>query len=594
MPIRKTNTIIIFLLFAVFKSVFADHPKRTYELYEPTITQHYIYKASEEPGRFAYNHCASIEYFDGLFYAVWQANYKNVEGFPGRKIWLATSRDGKTWSEPIHFVGKGAHNPIIPSVERREMQSQPNLLNYKGKELWCSWCIRGFEGQSGTYLSVLKSGSDKWRNRKIMNTHQIGKWNTYAYPSQNMAMLESGRVLMPVTFDTLKTIEGVRYPVMFNGFLYSDDDGHTWKASNPVTLPDNITGQWEPCVHQQADGKVRYFARNFCENLEKPDRWLLTCLGTGVNKGQTLRFDPDAHYSHIETANTRMHCIPITGNRWVLIHHDVYVENRSYESRYGGALFFSRTGEDDFVAGPSFTLEDTVTAYPQGIEHNGKLYIAYTRGGIYKPRSLMAACVDPLPDEDKFYIWPRDKEVIKLERVPGKKGFTRTNPGYVYKRPYLKKMGSKNVVVFEERGSAGLEIDPVDFHKGQKLHFSFDYYIDKVQNIGNLIFCTFGDQVPIRIGVPSGRDDKLYVWCKDQWQQAGSVKHKQWSSISIVFGPEYFTVKSSSGEEKKFPNPICPPNRRLYLGDGYEIDAFESNRDSVFYIDIDSVNTKVM
>lgn len=590
---KRFGMFLCFLIFSTGCSVLGIYPARNYELYEPEITHTIVYEGILKENHFAYNHCVSIEHFDGKFYAVWQANYKNVEGFPGRKIYLSTSQNGKRWTEPVHFVGDGAINPVIPSVERSEMQSQPNLLNYKDRELWCSWCIRGFDGQAGTYVSVLKAGTEKWENRKVMDTHVIDGMKTYAYPSQNMALLKSGRVLMPVTFDTLKTIEGIRYPIMYNGFLYSDDDGHTWKASNAITLPDNITGQWEPCVHQQADGKVRMFSRNFCELSVNPDRWLLTCLGTGVEKWQRLRFDPDAHYSYVETANTRMHCIPISGGRWVLMHHDVYVENRGYASRYGGALFFSRTGEDDFVAGPTFTLEDTVTAYPQGVEHNGKLYVAYTRGDIYDPRSIIVAEVNPLPEAHQFYLWPRDKEVIELDYSRSKKRWVRTNEDYVYQRPYLKKFENKQVVVFGERGSAGIEIDPVDFNAGQKLELGMNVYIEKVQDIGNLILCSFGDQIPIRIGIPSARKDTLYAWGADQWQQVGPIKENEWNEIRIVFGKNQFEIRCNDQPQQSFGNPITAPNRRLFLGDGYEVDVFESNRGSVFYVDLDSIQTRV-
>jgi hypothetical protein len=525
----------------------------------------------------------------------------NKEGFPGRKIYLSTSDDAKSWSAPSHFVGKDAVNPIIPfdqPGEKEEMQSQPNLLNLDDQELWCIWSIRGFtdsKKNAGTYLSTLQPGSSRWVNKRIWTESIIDGMRAYAYPSQNPVLLNSGRVIVPVTFDTGVNVKNARYPIMYNAFLYTDDAGETWQCSNMISTPHNLTGQWEPCAHQQADGKVRAFFRNFSSKVVKPDQWLQTTVGRGVNKGEKLVFEPDVKYSFMETANTRMHTIKLSGGRYCLFHHDIYTEARSYGSRFNGAVFFSPTGEDDFVAACGFSEKNQVVAYPQGIEHDKKIYVAYTLGGINVPRSILVAVMDS-PDADGLYIYPRDKDVLRADDLTPVRSdpynYNKRVRDYDYIRPCRDEKDGRNVVVFKQRGTAGVEIQPVRFEKGEKLTVSFDVKIESLQEVGNLIICSFGDQIPIRIGMPSGRAGQLYAYSREQWQRAGDSEIGKWNSLEITFESEVFAIRINNSQSTSFENTIKNPSRRLYLGDGYELDEFESNRGSKFIIDIDSFRTK--
>jgi hypothetical protein len=599
---RYFNLIIMILCMMNSLSVIADELSviTDYQVYEPQIQRQMVYEGQYGQGTFAYNHCASIEYFNDEFYVVWQANYENMEGWPGRQIYLSKSKDIITWSAPVHFVGEGSVNPIIPSVEKSEMQSQPNLMKYSEDELWCIWSIRGFpedKDNAGTYLSRLKKGQNRWTNERIWLTSEIEGRRAYAYPSQNPVMLSSGRVIVPVTFDTSQTLKSARYPVMYNAFLYTDDGGKNWQCSNFISTPHNLTGQWEPCAHQQADGKVRGFYRNFSSLKLDSDKWLQTSVATGVEKGQPLTFDPDPEYSFIETANTRMHCIKLASGRYTLFHHDIYTESRGYHSRFNGALFFSRTGEDDFVAAAGFSKAGEIVAYPQGVEVDGNIYVAYTLGGINVPRSILVAKI-PSPLSNTRYIWPRDKDVVgpeDLELIKEKPyNWEKRNRQYQFTKPYKDVSGGKDVLVFKERGTAGVEIDPVRFDKDQSLVLSMDVKINKLQEVGNLILCSFGDQIPIRVGMPSGRPGLLYAYSDEQWQKVGSFEINKWNHLEICYNPDTFEISINHENPVEFGNPLRNPNRRLYLGDGYEIDEFESNRDSEFLVDLSSFTTKIV
>ena len=68
-------------------------PWRHYEVYEPQVESGYIYNGAE--GRFKYNHCATIAWFEDRWFAFWNANTVSREGEPAQRVVVATSRDFK-------------------------------------------------------------------------------------------------------------------------------------------------------------------------------------------------------------------------------------------------------------------------------------------------------------------------------------------------------------------------------------------------------------------------------------------------------------------------------------------------------------------
>lgn len=576
---------------------------RQYSFYDPEISHQMIYEGKlTGDGETAYNHCASLAYFNGQFYCVWDSHKTNYEGRDGQKILLSISEDFIHWTHPVNFVGPGyAENPLITPQYR---QWQPNLINYMDKELWCLWYLCS---EPGVYLTTLSAQKDaKWVNRKLFDTFTIpaDDPSTYAgevtsgFPSQNPFILSSGRVVAPLTLNggVIQEYSRYNYKPRWNAVLYTDDHGKTWEMSGLTSNPIDMNGMWEPFVHEQADGKLRMFMRNRTKAHMDPKERMLTTTGVGVEKGSEIIFDPDVQYSGVETLNTRMQVLKLTSGRYAMIMHDVYTKERAYHARLNAALHFSRTGKNDFVAGPGFNRKGTVAMYPQGIEHDGKIYVAYTLGDYgynhSEPLSIEGAIVDPAPAPDKFYIWPREKDVVNLEYSREKEYWMRKNK-YVYQRPQLTQRDGKKVISFSQRGTAGVEIDPVDFSKGQRLTVKFDFTIDKLQSLGNLILCSFGDVEPIRIGMPANRKGFLYVQEKTGFRPVGKVNLNTWTEIEITFTADYFTVAVNGNPPRRFVNPIVHPRPRLYLGDGYEVDYHESNRGSEFVISLDDFTTCV-
>jgi hypothetical protein len=555
-------------------------------------------------GNNQYNHCPSVEYFQGKFYAVWNTNDVQYESGYGQTVVCSTSNNFVNWSTPIHFVGSegNAINPI-ENTNGLFKQWQPNLLNYNDQELWCFWYNQDFEdsGMVGLYLSSLAMGATQWSNREIIHRATCEGYACTPFSGQNPVLLSSGRVLVPVTFTASgDTLSWNRHP-RFNAIAFSDDGGQNWGISNLVTSPENISTQWEFHVFEQYDSKIRAFYVNRTYSgfpVPIPTKRMLTCTGTGVGLGAPVLLEPDAHYSHVETVRNRMQTIQLSSGRYCMFLCDVYDELSAYESRQNIALWFSRTGKDDFVAGPGIQPRNEVGSYPQGIEHDGKIYVVYTRGANGTNRAIQGACIDPAPNASSFYIWPRSKDLLEMEYVDGIA--VRTNPDYEYVQPYLTTLDGRNAITFEKRGTAGVEIDPVDFAAKECIKFSFDTKIGHIQDYFNLILCTFGDKLPIRIGVPGNRQGKLYADNGRGWQECGTLPLGEWETIEIVFAGDYFTVKVGNQGKRNFMNPVKNPNPRLYLGEGYESDiynagqaAIRNNDDSTFYIDVESIYSVV-
>jgi hypothetical protein len=581
---------------AALAACLAAMPVRTYELYEPTVRHVTIYEGRLEAGQYPYNHMPSVEFFDGKFHAAWGGNPRTIqEGQPGQILLLSTSDDFQQWTHPAHFVGAGAGNPVDGPEVR---QWQPNLLNYEGRELWCTWYSSTPEGdpeRDGTYLSTLGTGPGaKWVNRRIFHRIPIDGKPFVCFPSGNPVLLKSGRVLAPATL--YRREPGLKERIQWNVCLYTDDGGETWAYSNPIGQVDDYWAQWEPFFYEQADGTLRAFMRNHTRATPACTQWQLTCVGTGAKKGEPVVFDPDPEYSYIETANSRTQVFGARGGRYCMLHHDVWVDHRGYETRLNLGLFFSRTGADDYVAGPSFSRRNVISAYPQGIEHDGKIYVAYTTGPGSQARSIEGAIIDPSPVADQFYIWPREKDLLRMETrtdADGRKSVVRTNPDYRATRPAVVEEDGRDAILFERAGSAGVEIDPVDFAAGQSLTVSFEAKVRNVQERGNLILCSFGDRIPIRIGMPAHRVGTLYAYGAEEWKPVGPMEVGAWAKITLTFGQDTFSVRVGDGEAKTFRNPMAQTNPRLYLGDGYEVDYVRSNWESEFLIDLPSVNTQV-
>ena len=589
----------------------ATPPVRKYELYQPTVEHVTIHEGKLAPGHYAYNHMASVEWFDGRFHVVWGGNPSTFfEGRPGQfNVW-ATSPDFRQWTMPQQLAHIGATPlPVDPQV----VEWQPNLLNYRDEELWCIWYGKSRDPSlQGTYLSVLAKGAgNNWRHQRILTRHEVEGLRCIAFASQNPVLLASGRVLAPVTLYPDERYEkGEQFadargsPARFkrwNACLYSDDGGKTWKVSDVISMVDDAVAQWEPFFYEQSDGRIRAYMRNFTKGTPPATQWRLTTVGTGAALGTPVLFPHDPVYSFMETINERPQVLRLPGGRYCLIQHDAWTNHRDYRTRINVALNFSRTGADDFVAGPPVSRPGVISRYAQGVEHAGNLYVAYTLGpgeGGPGPElsGMEGAIVTPAPRADTYYVWPRRKELVAMTTTAdaaGKKAVHRTNPNARTAALRLSKSDRPRTLAFSGRASGGVDIDPLDFAKGDALELQFDAKVLRLQETGMLVLCSLGDRIPIRLGMPTNRPGRLYAYSRTQWEPVADFPVGQWHTVRLVVKAGEFLVGIDGGSPRTFPNPIVNPTPRVYLGDGFEVDYVASNAGSEFHVDLASLTTRV-
>ena len=572
-----------------------------YEFYEPQVKHVTIHEGKHAAGHYPYNHMASIEWFDGKFHCVWGAHAEtHKEGVPGQVNLWATTEDFSRWPAPQRLAHCGANAlPADPEC----VQWQPNLLNFKDKELWCVWSFNsGKEELDGLWLSKLRQGRSEWEHNRIARRQDVNGLSCSIFASQNPVLLKSGRVLAPVTLNYRDPkhdagkghAQGVTIR-RWNACFYSDDDGKSWKCSPPLSAIDEADAQWEPFFYEQSDGQIRYYARNFTRAVD-PLSWRYTTVGTGAKKDEPLLFPDDPVFSFMETANCRPQVFQLPCGRYCLLQQDAFVNHRDYRTRLNVALHFSRSGADDFVAATPVSRHNVISAYPQGVAHGNAIYMAYTVGDGRGPRGIEGAQISPLPDKEHRYLWPRSRETVVIREhlnADGQKEVYPYKPGERTELPVLKQAENRTVVRFGGRASAGVEIDRPDFESAQCLTIKFEARILRLQEKGMLILCSFGDRMPIRIGVPANRPNALYAYTRDQWRPVCDFAAGQWHNVKLTFRPETFLVGIDDAEPVGFPNPLNNPNPRLYLGDGFESEQHNSNAGSEFLIDLDSVQSEV-
>ena len=600
-PLSVAMTILTMISACATLAVSSRAQERRYQFYNPTVEHVSIHEGKVAPGHYAYNHMVAVEWFDGQFHAVWGGNAATFfEGKPGQfNVW-ATSPDFKRWSGPMQLSHVGnAPLPVDPKV----IEWQPNLLNYLDRQLWCVWFCRSEDPQlQGTYLSTLEKGAgDHWRHRKILNRREIDGLSCIAFVSQNPVLLASGRVLAPVTFYPVEKNHPGRFK-RWNACLYTDDGGLTWEVSDLLSMVDDLAAQWEPFFYEQHDGRIRALMRNFTNATPPSDQWRLTAVGTGAAKGSPVRFPRDPGYSFMETVNERSQVFRLPGGRFCLVQHDGFTNHRDYRTRINVALNFSRSGADDFVAATPISRPGVISRYPQGVAHDGKLYIGYTLGpgdGGPGPElsGMEGAIVSPAPRADTYYVWPRSKELIQMTvqaDAAGKKTVRRNNPGSRTARPQLATFEGRQAIEFRNRASAGVDIDTVNFETGGALELTFSARLKKLQDVGMAVLCSVGDRIPIRLGVPANRPGKLYAYTRNQWEPVGDFPPEQWHALRVVVDARSFTVAVNGQPPKTFPNPLVNPTPRVYLGDGFENDYVASNAGSEFAIDLGSIRSRAL
>lgn len=388
----------------------AEAPWRSYEVYQPTIERRVVCDAAGQ--RLKYNHDSSVAWFRDRWFCLWNANEPPIEGKPGQLNYQSTSPDGKTWSAAVAcFADSACSTNPVPCP--KGTQWQPNLIVVEG-ELWAVWSQNSRDEYNGTYLSRLATPAGRWTHQRLLFAGRpdvvLDGRTVRIFPTQNPCRLRSGRVLAPVTLigpvaaDVAPGVERWWDLEKRDSVLYTDDLGKTWACSPGAIQPGRSWAQWEPTVWETPDGKVLMFARNNdMRQASQGGPRATEMLLWSESRDQGATWTPHQPVP-LETVCSRMHVLPAGGDRFLMVHND-WPAGRFVDDRRNLALFFGRGSGIDFVAGPGISGDERAVMYPMLWVHDGTAMVSYSQG--LHERSIVVAKVTPLPDPQRYYLFPR-------------------------------------------------------------------------------------------------------------------------------------------------------------------------------------------
>jgi len=181
-------------------------------------------------------------------------------------IWSCYSTDnGKTWSKPVIAVDTPEYMDCDPNIVVCKDRVLVVATTRKARELiWTKFPY-----------SISRDNGRTWEPGDI-----IDHFHNYSSGKlQAATRLRSGRLLMPFCWDLILENKGAvikeqaeRNMISVSSVLYSDDDGHTWKAGGDLDISDvpgggGINGLDEICIAELPDGSVYALCRTGIDRL---------------------------------------------------------------------------------------------------------------------------------------------------------------------------------------------------------------------------------------------------------------------------------------------------------------------------------------
>jgi len=500
------------------------------EVYAPTVRHADIY--FPHPGRqplLKYNHDVDIVRFRGKFLAAWNANQVAAEGVPGQFNFLSTSDDFLRWSTPVRLFTRegGSQNPV-----ELDNQWQPAFINFHDKTLFCAWCT--FTGRK-TLVSTSTDGLH-WTNREVAPAPKSLAGKVIGFPTTHGLLLDDDRMLFPCSLAEIEPNGGflvgrTRYAAV----LYSTDRGATWQWSEPIEAvswsslnekPADHGGEmialWEPCLFQQADGKLGLLVRNSTsqenpERLDKPHQMIL--YATSADRGHTWTkakpIDVDSVYSRNFTFShfAAGDCLGMVMNDW-----HVNVPKRIPHDRLFLSLFLSPTCDPDLLLpGPVTQPAGGIAFYPNGFVEDNKLYLAYTY-----PAGIHCTLVEPLPDFKRPFLLPRGG------------------------RPGLELKG--DLARFGQRQSCLGVVLTEALTRQEKLRLSFEVNVEYYRG-GDWPILTLGGKTRSGAALraiysPTAGSDVFQVrGGRFDWTDVAKFQPKQWNRVTVDLAPDSLAIQ---------------------------------------------------
>ena len=519
---------------------------RSYQMYFPKLETYTVTPKV--------SHDASIVWFKDR----WIAMYDDGNEQEGQRIRQSFSFDLVSWSEPTQPFVSTSDNEI----DQSRAQYQPSLVIADGV-LLCVW-----QDSPNSYISRLESPAGIWTTKKLYGTANAqyplpsfeGKsWTVFA--GNNGLILQNGRIMVPVTMVEYAPTVLHADRAKRDGVIFSDDRGITWSYSSAGTI--NETGAWEATIWEPETGiinMVSRYNRSGEDVIIKPTENMKFTSST--DNGKTWL--PQVLVP-IETSMSRMHAVN-KGKRNMLAANDWAVQTQStVVNRKNMTLFFSRGNGYNFSPAVNFDANVVnTTSYPQIAIKDNYAVVIYTRSSYtstWNERQTIVTKISPLPDDDQYYIFPRENRgQIKM--------------GYI---------DNKDVIYFyNDYSSASIDLD-ANTATTDKIHLSFDF---KVSNGKHTILSL--DYPNIRLIAENGM---VKLQKSDSGEEIECGTYNDWTNIELVTGKGITSVRVNGGTEKKLnAAPLGPI--RAFFGQNYYQGLLEKP-DTHFFIDLKSIKSKV-
>jgi hypothetical protein len=594
----------------------ADPWRSGYVAYRPNVTRGFIVDANQPTALLRENHDATIQWFDGHFFAAFNGARNASEINRWQLNQVASSADGIVWGAPTPLNEGGCHDDAVTSCQ----QWQPSMAVIRRQQakkppaLWAFWCQ--FQGatthsanfsQSAWFMSALEPGGGAWTHRRFdAPTRDTSGRDWILFPTQNPVQLASGRVLVPVS---MMPDGPTHHKGGVSSVLYTDDGGATFQLS-PGTPEASIvpaTDSWEPAVWEEVHhpghhslggaasssvGRASSSSSSSSSSLSSSSssstvHMVIRAVSYGVRSDEVLQHA----VSHNQGCTWQpLQVLPIetvpnrpgigtwgtggdTGGasqhseRVLMLDSDwsptATLTTSAESCRFNLAMFFARPGDGPrFTAGFGLTGEEDFVMYPQWTAVNGSLFVAYSQGMVR--RSIKFARVTPLPDPARFFVFPRSDYV-------GDSGLP---------------TGNADNQLHLCGGSAGVDLDGTNRANGDSVRLQIQFRVHAAstrnENGGTVTVVTIGDAAtPLRLQVEQDFSLNVAVG-HSKFALLPSVEVGQWITVSVESGGAFTNVSTTpvtdhgATEEHRMASvsvPHAPSNTWVYLGEGFSTGA---------------------
>ena len=329
----------------------------------PSVERAWIYRPEHE---WFYSHHPYITFFKGKWMAIW-SNGRIGEDYPGQRVLVAKSDDGKTWSAPCPLM-----TPPLDASGNETVLYAAGFHEYDG--VLAAYVGMHEDGYVNTTVFALTTGDGvTWSAPK--NLHVPVVPNHGPEKTASGRLIIAGGVAFPYTDDPAGlhgwTMTGIYRPEI----LTTKDDPAEWTAVRakknwPTTL-------CEGSFYQTDDGVLHMLLRSIGNDGLRLWMWLTESSDNGMTWSapvETAFSNIDAKFHCGRLPDGRFYIVsnPIEGNRTPLVlslSRDGYVFNERCilgEEHYEMRDRAGRSKEGEY-------------GYPHTMIHEGYLYVIISR-----------------------------------------------------------------------------------------------------------------------------------------------------------------------------------------------------------------------